>query len=283
MPETPMPGTTPSESANSTLTARFFGVTARIAAPTARDIGHLAYYLRDHLAEPVRADVHIRLATEDGSSFIGAIGTPVAKRTWWRTPGRPWTLYEEFRHQARRPSLVPPFGIGPLRDSVRIRHGGAVAAPAGYPGALAITGDSGAGKSVAVLHLLREGWQFISDDVLVLDRDEPSVHYYGRPIGVRERSLPLLPWISQEELARAPRIRTLLGDTYMVRPERLGRCVAASTAAVLRWRLKLTRSGTFAFRRDGARAEVSWDPHQHLPQLLEFCASLPAGGGSRAD
>ena len=272
------------EAVDQTLTVQFFGVTAQITVPTAGDIAHLRYYLRDHLTTVSRsADVHIRLATEDGSSFVCAIGGQLAKRMWWRLPGQPWTLYEEFRRQAHRPSLVPPFGIRPLRDSVRVRHGGAVAAPAGYPGALAVTGDSGAGKSVAVLHLLREGWRFISDDLLVLDRRERYVHYYGRPIGVRECSLPLLSWIRREELASAPCIATQLGSTYMVRPERLGSCVAPDTRTVLRWRLHLTYGGTFARHRDGTKVRVRWDPHRHLAQLLELCAGLPSSGGSYAD
>jgi hypothetical protein len=258
------------------LTITFIGVTVRLVMPAERDVVHLRYYLLDHLGEPGGEPVtlRIRAEAEDGGSFVAALGATVTNRIWWHTASAGWTLYEEFRRRSVRPSLIPPFGVDPLRSRIRTRHGAAVAAPDGSARALALIGGSGAGKSVAMMHLLRIGWRFISDDVLILGRDNRDLYYYGRPIGVRQRSLPLFPWLGQNDLAGATCLGTQWGHTYMVRPERLGMRADISTPTVLTWRIHLTRGGVFAVRRDGATAYVDWDPHHHLSQLLELCTEL---------
>jgi hypothetical protein len=170
---------------------------------------------------------------------------------------------------------VPPFGLAPLRDLVRVRHGAAVAAPDGGPRTLAITGPSGAGKSVALVGLLRAGWRFVSDDLLVTNLRRPgALHYYGRPVGVRERSLPLLPWLDPAVLAGAPRIPTRWGSTWMVRPEQLGRCASAAETLTLAWRLDLSRSADFTVAAAGRTTRVGWDPQRHAGRLAEVCEEL---------
>ncbi|WP_441248524.1 hypothetical protein [Kitasatospora sp. McL0602] len=257
------------------LSARFCGVTTEFHCADPGDVDHLEYYLRDHLVAGAAPELSVLLESADGGSFIAALGTPTVKRAWWRTPGSPWQLYEEWQSRAERPSPVPPFGLAPLRDLVRIRHGAALAAPDGSLRTLAVTGASGAGKSVWLVQLLRAGWRFVSDDLLVLDRKAPGrLHYYGRPVGVRERSLPLLPWLDETVLADAPRIPTRWGDTWMVRPQRLGRCAEPGQLLTLAWRLDLARGDDFTVRTAGGTARVSWDPQRHLELLGAVCAEL---------
>ncbi|MFI8200428.1 hypothetical protein ACIF6K_28570 [Streptomyces sp. NPDC085942] len=262
------------------VAARFRDVTVEFRCPGPADTAHLRYYLSDHLVpEGSPAELAVRMETEDGGSFTAALGTAATKRVWWRTPAGPWRLYEEWGTRARLPSPVPPFGLPPLRDLVRIRHGAALAAPDGSARALAVTGDSGAGKSVVLLHLLRQSWEFVSDDLLVTDRqDKGRLYYYGRPVGIRERSLPLLPWLDAALLADAPRLPTRWGRTWMVRPQRLGRCAPADQPLRLAWRLHLTRGARFEARTDGPTSRVTWDPQLHLEELLAVCPR-PAGEG----
>ncbi|MBM7439368.1 hypothetical protein [Streptomyces sp. HB132] len=262
------------------VAARFRDVTVEFRCPDPADVAHLRYYLSDHLVDhDSPAGLVVRLETESGGSFTEALGTAAVKRVRWRTTTGPWRLYEEWGEHARRPSPVPPFGLPPLRDLVHLRHGAAVAAPDGSARALAITGDSGAGKSLVLLHLLRLGWVFVSDDLLVTDRRHKARLYsYGRPVGIRERSLPLLPWLDAGLLDDAPVLPTRWGRTWMVRPQRLGRCAPPDQPLRLAWRLHLTRGARFDVRADGPTSWVTWDPQEHLEELLAVCPR-PAGDG----
>ncbi|GAA2734805.1 hypothetical protein [Streptomyces nogalater] len=266
--------------------ARFLGTTVDFHCAHPRDADHLRYYLDDHLLpERARDDtqVSVRLEADGDGCLTAALGTATPKRVWWRAPGGPWLLYEEWGVQARLPSPVPPFGLPPLRDRVRLRHGAALAAPDGEGRALAVTGASGTGKSVVVLHLLRQGWRFVSDDLLVLDRrTRGRLYYYGRPVGVRARSLPLLPWLDASLLAGAPCVPTRWGGTWMVRPQRLGRCAPSDQPYRLSWRLDLARGDRFTARADGPTTRVAWDPYRHLASLLEACERLTGKGGRHA-
>jgi hypothetical protein len=268
--------------AGTPVAARFRDVTVEFLCQDPGDAAHLRYYLSDHL-EPqgarLRPEVSVRLETDGGGSFTAALGTATTKRVWWRTPAAPWRLYEEWGTRARLPSPVPPFGLAPLRDLVRTRHGAALAAPDGSARTLAVTGSSGSGKSVVLVHLLRLGWRFVSDDLLVTDRrTKGRLYYYGRPVGVRERSLPLLPWLDAALLADAPRVPTRWGDTWMVRPQRLGRCAPPDRPLQLAWRLHLAHGDRFTARTEGRASRVTWDPQRHLHDVLDVCRRLTEEG-----
>jgi hypothetical protein len=257
------------------LTVAFFGVTTRIRLPDPADAAHLRYYFREHrvTAQP---DVDIELQTADGGSFIAALAHPPAKRMWWRDTGD-WRLYEEFQTSSRKASLVPPFGVEPLRSTVRIGHGAAVAEPLADR-ALVILGASGAGKSVLLAALMSRGWRFITDDVLVLGRADGRLRYFGRPLGVRERSLAMAPWATTELLAGVPRIPTALGDTYMVRPESIGGTLGVHGSAAPLWTVRLRRSPRLTARQVGRTLTMHWDPRQHLEPALEACLRLTREG-----
>ncbi|MBY8882033.1 hypothetical protein [Actinacidiphila acidipaludis] len=266
------------------VVARFRDTTVEFRCPDPADTAHLRYYLSDHLVpEESTPELSVRLEAADGGSFTAALGTPATKRVWWRTPAEPWRLYEEWGMRARLPSPVPPFGLPPLRELVRIRHGAALAAPDGSGRALAITGASGAGKSVVLLHLMRRGWEFVSDDLLVMDRqDSRRLYCFGRPVGIRERSLPLLPWLDAALLADAPCLPTLWGRTWMVRAQRLGGCAPVDRSLRLAWRLHLTPGPRFTVRAEGPTTHATWDPQLHLEELLAVCRRPAAEGDDHA-
>jgi hypothetical protein len=259
------------------LTVTFFGVTTRIRLPHPADVEHLRYYFREHRAAGP-PQVEIELQTVDGASFIGALAKPPTKRMWWRGAGD-WELYEEFRTTSRRASLVPPFGIEPLRSTVRIGHGAAVAAPRADR-ALVILGASGSGKSVLLAALMSRGWRFITDDVLVLGRMDGRLRYFGRPLGVRARSLAMAPWATTELLAGVPRIPTELGDTYMVRPEAIGGTLGVHGSAAPLWTVRLRRAARLTAHQSGRTLTLHWDPRQHLAPALESCLQLTRGGAA---
>ncbi|MEU3958002.1 hypothetical protein AB0F45_38065, partial [Streptomyces achromogenes] len=83
--------------------ARFLGTTVDFHCAHPRDAGHLRYYLDDHLV-PERtfgeAELSVRLEADGDGCLTAALGTATPKRVWWRTPGGPWLLYEEWGVQA---------------------------------------------------------------------------------------------------------------------------------------------------------------------------------------
>lgn len=259
-----------------TLDADFFGVHTRIHVDTANDAAHLRYYLHDHLrsvGDSSLPRVSIRLEVDGEHPFVATLGKSCTKRIWCRSWHGRWSLYEQFAERASRVSPIPPLSLRPLVDRLSVRHGAAVAAPDANDAALVITGGSGAGKSLVLLHLLRAGWPFVSDDLLVLERrDRWRVHYYGRPIGVRTVSLPLCGWLDQRWLDRAVTVPTMLGTTYMVRPEWVGS--KHRSPCTVRWRLDLSRDTTFSYRSSGATTWVRWRPDSHLSHVLDLCARL---------
>jgi HprK-related kinase B len=69
--------------------------------------------------------------------------------------------------------------------------------------AIAIAGKPGAGKSTLALHLLEEGFDFVSNDRLVLT---------GGPGSVRVRGVPKLPRINPGTILGQPRLHSLMSE-----------------------------------------------------------------------
>ncbi|HWU21090.1 MAG TPA: hypothetical protein VN088_06175 [Nocardioides sp.] len=71
-------------------------------------------------------------------------------------------------------------------------HAGMVVTPSGA--AVAVLGDSGAGKSTTTVELLRRGWTLGSDDIVVVRHTDagPVAHPVDRPIHLASRAVDLL-------------------------------------------------------------------------------------------
>ena len=258
-----------------TVSATFYGVATTVVVPTARDADHLRYYFRDYLSpDDVAADVTVELASDAPIPFVEALTQLNVKTVRYRYPCTDtWTTYESFTLRASKPALLPPFGISPLREKFQLRHGGAVRAP-GTDQALVVLGESGAGKSVLTLSMQHRGWSLVTDDVLVIGRQDRLLRYHGRPLGIRSRSLPVLSWLDDTSLHGAPVVRTGSGDTHMVRPETLGPVVGVAETVRPAWAARLRRSRTFQVERDRSVLHVGWDPAKHLPDLLDATDEL---------
>lgn len=65
--------------------------------------------------------------------------------------------------------VAAPIALFLERPQLVALHAGAMAAPSGR--AYAFLGSSGAGKSTAALQLLRQGWELLADDLVLLDTE----------------------------------------------------------------------------------------------------------------
>lgn len=69
--------------------------------------------------------------------------------------------------------------------------------------AILITGPSGSGKTTTGLRLVTAGWGFLSNDIVLLKRQDGVVYAFPMPghINVRPGSIPLLPWLNPPDQA----------------------------------------------------------------------------------
>ncbi|MGV0759858.1 Hpr(Ser) kinase/phosphatase [Tistrella mobilis] len=145
-------------------------------------------------------DLDIRRVDElpahlDGATAVNAFVEAMPDRLLIRMPGIGRFLAEEGRRllMAGAPGVsddeLAYFAIRtPLTAVIQQRgevalHAACLVPPDGGP-ALAITGLSGAGKSLMAGHLLRRGWHFVADEVvrLTVDGDGRPMVWPGTPV-----------------------------------------------------------------------------------------------------
>ena len=91
---------------------------------------------------------------------------------------------------------IPPLAFPPLAQRFLVLHGCAAQVEGRT---IAFCGPSFSGKSSLLLALVREGALAVSDDLVVIelvDKGDPVVWRYPKPVGVREPTLAVLPWLS---------------------------------------------------------------------------------------
>lgn len=231
----------------------FWGVGTRVYFTRAKDREHYDYYFQDHRPGPA-------LASPAYEVFVEAkAGDDVGRaRVLLREPGKAWS---ELNDDNGTP--LPPFQLPPLSTRVRTVHASAahLAHGSGPHGTLVLHGPSTSGKSIILLELLREGWEFVTDDTLVI-QDGRLILRYCRPIGVRSRTLRRLSWLRQH-LDKARRFNTPTGVTHAVHPYDLGVPLAAEETPWI-WTVLLHRSNTFAVHPRGEntlRIDLNVDRH----------------------
>jgi hypothetical protein len=136
-----------------------------------------------------------RFRTEDPDERVQATYYIITQ-----APGDPLIVAEEGRRLRARPledanyiaiyayMLVFEYIFINMKSHILL-HGGAVSR---NDEGFAIIGSSGAGKTVLTLHLLlNEGFSFLSDDQVAIDRETYLMEPFPRGIGIRESALAL--------------------------------------------------------------------------------------------
>lgn len=198
----------------------FFGVGTRIVVPDPFDEQHFRYYFGDfvgEISEPPAVELHF--VTRPHSSFVQSLmNKSTLKVTMLREGGGPWRVHDLFTGRSTQPSPLPPFQMQVFRARYHTVHAASLVLPSSG-GAALLTGPSFSGKSVLSLELLRQGWGFLSDDMSIVEREGLVLWAFPRPIGIRENTRKLLPWIDElvAGVEGARRIQTPSGETLMIR------------------------------------------------------------------
>ncbi|GEM_PF-6750625 len=230
----------------------FFGVGTRIVVPDSFDERHFRYYFGyfvREISEPPAVELHFT-TRPDGSFVKSLLNKETLKVSMVREGDGPWRIHDMFTDRSTQPSPLPPFQMAAFSSRFTSIHAASVVHPRTGEAALLI-GPSFSGKSVLTLELLRRGWGFLSDDMSIIQRDGVVVWAFPRPIGIRENTRKLLPWIDERvaKLDGVRRIQTPSGETLMVRVEDLFPGVCCDSAP-LRHLIELDRSDD--------TTEISW-------------------------
>ncbi|MGW1176147.1 hypothetical protein ACWD4P_20820 [Kitasatospora sp. NPDC002543] len=263
----------------SRLRLDFWGTTVDVLLQNSADLAHFDYYFQDHRRTGTsgRADFEIAFTAESKAFTDGS--ADALRSIFLRTPEFDWSCYEKYRGAARKPSPLPPFPFPPLSSTVRTVHASAASAPWAPDQAVLLHGPSLAGKSVLLLELLRTGWGFVSDDTVPIERERRLLSY-RRPIGVRERTLGVHPWL-RPFLAAAPSFRTPTGTTWAVHPAALP-VRRAPQRTEWSWTVVLSPAAEFELHRIGEHSwRLAFDPARHARQAVaELSTTLNASTGT---
>lgn len=218
----------------------FWGATTRVVVPTEDDQRHLTYYFQDYITAPAEsAHVHVLLSAGENEAYMTA---PVARRSVvvQTSDGRRSRLQGE--QTVSTPTPLPPFTLEPLNLTLTTIHAAAATHPQSPEEAVVIHGPSTAGKSCLVSALVQQGWGFLSDDTVPIDRDGRALPF-SRPVGIRERAAAR-SGIDRDQYGGALVFETRLGATLSVHPRDLGWPIAEP--ARIRWVVALQPSNSFA-------------------------------------
>jgi hypothetical protein len=90
--------------------------------------------------------------------------------------------------------------VGNRVDTHDLFHGAALSR--GGRG-LILSGESGFGKSVLTLSLVRRGWKFLSDEIAVVDANGPQLSPFPKAIEIRTEAARLVGLTSEQEVRRS--------------------------------------------------------------------------------
>lgn len=240
------------------------------------DYRHLLFYYRSHLRLSDEAKLRVLLLADNDDGFIAAMSCPEQVKSVLYDSGQGWTEYETFSRQASKLTLIPPLGHRAFSQQYQAIHGAACELP--DQSALVIRGESMAGKSLILLHLIScFSLPFISDDIILLNT-KGHIFPFFRPIGVREHSLDYFPQIAAKVKQYSQPITTASGTTYMLPAHYIA---PLSTAQVMCVGLEIwvERGEKFKCKAidindhspDGYRpkqiVKLSFDPVKHFDQM----------------
>ncbi|MGW2893838.1 hypothetical protein ACWDAO_04140 [Streptomyces sp. NPDC001212] len=235
--------------------------------PSENDAKHFSYYFQDYLVPSLDTSPQLSIAFESTSGEFNRAKEGVKRKLHIKQGADSWVLYDEYESAPSLPTPFPPFALTPLKDKMRSFHASAATIPGSPDKALLLHGPSRSGKSTLLLELLKQGWSFICDDT-ALAGEEGELYSYSRPIGVRERTLRVHPWISQY-LTSAPSFLTSTGTTWAVHPNSLPVLRGPSCT---KWfgTVHLSFASEFSIRRLSEHSwSISMDPAKHTARAAD--------------
>lgn len=175
-------------------TLRFFGRDFRYMSACERDITHIELIFRRFVSpsEPVGIDATFCLSRDQDQDYVASLLDPDVVRSPVVTlgPDGDWCDWTS------ESTPIPPLVVAPLAGKFIVLHGACITC---HGETTAFIGPSFVGKSALLLECLKRGAQAVADDLVVVSVDdaEPHVWRYPKPVGVRNPTLNLLPWVRQ--------------------------------------------------------------------------------------
>ncbi|MFE9411390.1 hypothetical protein ACFYN0_21795 [Streptomyces sp. NPDC006704] len=251
------------------LCAEFFGIGITVTA--ASQLAALRFRFAPHLVpEPRGADrLHVDLGPErpDGAAqFVvsGANGTPMLRRTF-----RAWTNV---------PPPVPPFAALARRFWIAP----AVVLAKG-PASVALLGSPYAPRAEVALALAQRSWQFVSGQLLVVDRMVGHTMPYLVPLEFYGASAAAVNTDALPEGTWHRRASAISDGVLQVRPERLGAVVPVRARLGPPALVRLCRAPGETVRVAPAHGGPAvWPPEAaaETAALTSFRVDMPGSGGA---
>ncbi|MFG2720765.1 hypothetical protein ACGFW5_21070 [Streptomyces sp. NPDC048416] len=251
------------------LCAEFFGIGITVTA--AAGLAALRFRFAPHLIpEPRGADrLHVDLGAErpDGSAQFAvrdADGTPLLRRTF-----RAWTNV---------PPPVPPFAALARRFWIAP----AVVLAKG-PVSVALLGSPHAPRAEVAVALAQRSWQFVSGQLLVVDRAVGHVLPYLVPLEFYGASAAAVNTDALPEGTWRHRPSAISDGVLQVRPERLGAVVPVQARLGPPVLVQLCRAAGETARVAPARGGPAvWPPEAaaETAGLASFRVDMPGSGGA---
>lgn len=165
-----------------------------IVFQTKRDLQHFDYYYSSHKTNK-KPTISIFFRAEQGKSFIDAMLNRKGLKEIYYKKDDEMFLYESFSEKALKPSIFPPVifnknQIAVHSSSFNFKNRAHI-----------LMGLPYSGKSTTLLYLCGNNeYEFISDDVTIIDLNSTIVYPFLRPIGLRLNTIEIIDWLKEIEI-----------------------------------------------------------------------------------
>ena len=175
---------------------QFFGYSFNYLSAAQSDINHLKLIFRNFLpssdlscSEPGQVFL---MSDNPSEPYIHHVLGPFQEtKQIYRKHNSAWEKWTS------KNTPLPPFTIPPLAGKFLVLHGCCIQID---QKTIAFCGPSFAGKSSLLLESVYQGALAISDDLVIIEfisDGKPLVWRYPKPVGIRQPTLSLLPWLPE--------------------------------------------------------------------------------------